>query len=115
MELKHDEKCSYSKVRRVMKENNLLLPRKKNPHGITKTDRRAEKSEDLIKRDFSAVEPNRKWLTDITEVECLDGKLYISPVMDCFDGLIVGLAMANHMKKELCMESLENACKRYVV
>jgi len=42
-----------------------------------------------------------------------DGKLYISPVLDCFDGQIVGLSMADNMKKELCIESFEQACKRH--
>lgn len=65
----------------------------------------------MIQRDFTAQAPNQKWLSDITEVPCSDGKLYVSGVLDCFNGEIVGLAMADNMRKELCIEAFENACK----
>ena len=45
----------------------------------------------LIKRNFSADKPLKKLLTDITEVQCADGKLYVSPILDCFNGEIVAL------------------------
>ena len=43
----------------------------------------------LIKRDFHVDSPNSKWLTDITEFAIPAGKLYLSPVIDCFDGMVV--------------------------
>ena len=42
------------------------------PHaqnGITKADREARKSDDLLKRDFKADKPFSKCVTDITEVK----------------------------------------------
>ena len=102
---------SYSTVYRVMKENGLLKKKKRNPNSLTIEDRKAQKSENIIKQDFSAEAPNEKWLTDITEILTADGKLYISPVLDCFDGKIVGLAMDGNMKKELCINAFEHACK----
>ena len=44
---------------------------------------------DIRKRDFTAKEANIKWLTDITQTPCKDGKLYIAPVMDCFGAEII--------------------------
>jgi putative transposase len=43
----------------------------------------------LPERDFKANEPNTKWLTDITEFRISAGKVYLSPIVDCFDGLLV--------------------------
>lgn len=43
----------------------------------------------LINRNFKAVSPNQKWLTDITEFHIPAGKVYLSPIIDCFDGLPV--------------------------
>ncbi|MBA9086860.1 transposase InsO family protein [Fontibacillus solani] len=63
-----DVKTSYSTVYRIMKQNGLLKKAKRHPNGITREDAAAQKSENLIKRDFSATEPNKKWLSDITEV-----------------------------------------------
>ena len=43
----------------------------------------------IIDRDFSAKAPHTKWLTDITEFAIPAGKVYLSPIVDCFDGLLV--------------------------
>ena len=106
------EDVSYSTVFRTMKESNLLHKAKRHPNGITRADAAAQKADNLINRDFTADAPNQKWLTDITEVPCLDGKLYVAPIMDCFNGEIVGLAMDDNMRAELCVRALESACNR---
>jgi transposase InsO family protein len=109
----YDYGGSYSTVYRVMKSNSLLQKKKRRPNGLTKEDYAAQKSENLISQDFRASEPNSKWLSDISEVLTADGKLYLSPVLDCFDGQIVGLAMGDNMKKELCIDAFEQACRRH--
>ena len=46
--------------------------------------------ENLVNRRFRADEPNRLWLTDITEFRLPGGeKVYLSPIVDCFDGMPV--------------------------
>lgn len=87
-----------------MKENGWLHKRRV-PHGITKAATEVRERENLLKRDFSAEQPQEKFLTDITEVQCSDGKLYVSPTMDCFSGEIITLEMRNNMKKELCIDT----------
>ena len=109
----YDYSGSYSTVYRVMKANNLLQKKKRRPNGLTKEDYAAQKSENLINQDFTSPVPNTKWLSDITEVPTAEGKLYLAPVLDCFDGQIVGLAMADNMRKELCVRAFEQACLRY--
>jgi transposase InsO family protein len=104
---------SYSTVYRVMKANNLLQKKKERPNWITEADPEAQKSENLIKQDFTADGPNTKWLTDISEVPTVDGKLYVSPILDCFDGMIVGLTMDDNMRKELCVDAFNQACNRH--
>ena len=59
-------------VYRVMKENDWLHKRRI-PHGITKATTEIQEKENLLKRDFSAEQPLKKFLTDITEVQCADG------------------------------------------
>lgn len=105
------EKTSYATVYRIMRENNLVKKAKRHPNGITREDAAVQKAENLIQQDFTAKAPNKKWLTDITEVPCYDGKLHIAPILDCFDGKIVGLAMDDNMRKELCIQAFESACR----
>ena len=100
-------------VRSVMEQINLIHKPKRKPNGITKADREARKSDDLLKRDFTADAPLKKCVTDITEIKAKDGKLYVSAIFDCYDLLPVGLAMADHMRAELCCETLNHANLRF--
>ena len=100
-------------VYRVMEKIGLIHRPKRKPSGITKADREARKSDDLLKRDFSSKEPLKKCVTDITEIKAKDGKLYVSAIFDCFDAAILGLAMDTNMKAELCKCTLENAVRAY--
>jgi transposase InsO family protein len=102
---------SRSSVRRAMKHGGLLRRSPRHPSSLTKADLAAQKAENLIHRDFTADAPNRKWLTDITQIQCLDGKLYLAAVLDCYNGEIVGLAMDGNMRKELCIRAFQSACQ----
>ena len=79
-----------------MKDGNLIHKVRK-PHGITKASTEILDKENLIKRDFTANKLVKKLLTDITEVQCSDGKLYISPIMDCYNGEILTVEMRDNM------------------
>lgn len=92
-----------------MKKGNLIHESHRSPDGLTKKDKKAVQPENIVNRDFTAKEANVKWLTDITQTPCKDGKLYIAPVMDCFGGEIISLAMDSNMKKELCIKAAKEA------
>ena len=100
-------------VYRVMNQIGLSHRPKRRPNGITKADREAMKSDDLLKRDFYSDAPLEKCVTDITEIKAADGKLYISAIFDCFDLGVLGLAMETNMKADLCVHTLENALTAY--
>ncbi|MCI8669167.1 MAG: IS3 family transposase [Lachnospiraceae bacterium] len=100
-------------VYRVMKEIGLSHHPKRKPNGITKADREARKSDDLLKRDFASAEPLKKCVTDITEIKAKDGKLYVSAIFDCFDAAVLGLSMDTNMKASLCKQTLDNAIRSY--
>lgn len=106
-------KRSLSTVRRVMARGNLLHEDRKSPDGLTKADKKAMRPQNIIKQDFSAQEPLRKLLTDITQIPCKDGKLYVSPLLDCYNGEIISLAMDTNMKKELCIKTITEAYKNF--
>ena len=112
LEQKKHIKCSRRTVYRAMKEGNLLHQRRI-PHGITKATDAIQEKENIIKRDFTSNKPITKLLTDITEVQCSNGKLYISPIFDCYNGEIVALEMRDNMKKELCIDTVKQLKQRY--
>lgn len=95
----------------VMEKVGLHHSPKRMPNGITKADKEAHKSDNLIKWDFEAEKPLEKCITDISETKGSDGKLYISTIFYCYDLAVLGLAMDIKMKGTLCEQTLENAYK----
>lgn len=83
-------------------------------NGITKSDREARKSDDLLKRDFQAAKPLTKCMMDMTEIKADNGKFYVSAIFNCFDLSVIGLAMDTNQKAPLCVQTLENAYKAYL-
>jgi len=66
-------------------------------------------ADNLLERDFTASEPNRKWLADITYVDTDEGWLFLSAVLDCFSRRIVGWAMSESMPTDLVADALKMA------
>ena len=110
---------SEATVRKIMLAEGLIHKPKRNPKGLTKADKAAQKSDNLIKNngvidgkkqsDFEADKPCEKTVGDITELPTADGKLYISILADCFDTGILGLSMANHMRATLARDTVKMA------
>ncbi|WP_442319980.1 IS3 family transposase [Breznakia pachnodae] len=68
----------------------------------------------IINRNFTATAPNRKWLTNLTEFHIPAGKVYLSPIIDCFDGLVVSWSIGNSPSAELVNTMLEAAISTLV-
>jgi len=69
-------------------------------------------ADDLLVRDFTATEPNTKWVADITYLKSWQGWFYLAAVQDLYSRRIVGWSMADHMRAELVTDALEMAIKR---
>jgi putative transposase len=46
-------------------------------------------AQNILQREFEATQPNQKWVTDVTEFKVAGEKLYLSPVMDLYNGEII--------------------------
>lgn len=65
--------------------------------------------ENVVARNFRAAQPNEKWLTDITEFALPCGKIYLSPIIDCFDGTVVSWTAGSSPNAELVNTMLDQA------
>lgn len=108
-------KAGIRRIRRIMRENGWLHVPRRRPQGLTHATTEIQEKENLIKQDFTAFQPCRKMLTDISQILCEDGKLYISPILDCYNGEILSLCMDDNMKKELCMETFRAVKARHKI
>ena len=68
----------------------------------------------VVDRDFTATKPNRLWLTDVTEfrIEGQEEKIYLSPILDAYNGEIISYTISRHPTLELTNTMLENALKK---
>ena len=96
-------------IRRIMAEEGLA---------VSRTRRRAYSSykgeispavDNVVDRDFHADAPNTKWLTEITEFQLPAGKAYLSPMIDCFDGMVVSWTIGTSPDAELGNAMLDTA------
>lgn len=112
LQLDYDCLYCYNTVAKVMREHGLLQKKKKRKN-LTKSDFYAQKSDNLLCRDFTAKAPCEKVVTDITEFRGRDGKIYVSAIFDCFDNTCLGLSIADHMRTELVIDSYAQAALHY--
>ncbi len=75
----------------------------------TRRDQEARPAPDLVDRSFTADEPDRLWVADITYIPTRVGFLYLAIVLDAFSRRIVGWSMADHLRTELVLDALEMA------
>ena len=96
-------------VRRLMNEEQLVVYVTRRRRYSSYLGEISPAVENLVNRDFQAEAPNQKWLTDITEFHIPAGKVYLSPVIDCFDGLVVSLAIGTRPDAALVNAMLDDA------
>jgi transposase InsO family protein len=66
----------------------------------------------ILERDFKADKPNQKWVTDVTEFSLFGEKLYLSPVLDLFNGEIISYNISKRATFLQTMDMLDKAfCK----
>ena len=102
-------KVSEKVVRRIMKQEKLIIRRKRRQKYNSYKGEITPAVENVIDRDFHATKPNQKWLTDITEFSIKAGKVYLSPIIDCLDGMPVSWTIGTSPNAELANTMLRNA------
>jgi len=98
-----------------MKQENLVpIARKRRRYGSYMGEI-SPAPDNLLNRDFRASAPNEKWLTDITEFQIPAGKVYLSPMIDCFDGMVVSWSIGTRPDAELVNTMLDVAIETVAV
>lgn len=67
----------------------------------------------ILKRDFKAERPVQKWTTDVTEFSVSEGKLYLSPILDMYNGEIISYDIGRSPNFQQTMSMLNAALSRY--
>ena len=96
-------------VQRLMKQERLQVARPKRRTYRSYVGEVSPAPENIIARDFHADAPNEKWLTDISEFHIAAGKVYLSPMIDCFDGMVISWSIGRSPDAELVNTMLDAA------
>ena len=104
-------RVNHKTVQRLMKELNLkcMVRIKKYRSYRGEVGKIAP---NILKRDFKASAPNQKWTTDITEISLLGTKLYLSPVLDMYNGEIISYNISERPVLGQVMDMLDKAFEK---
>lgn len=67
----------------------------------------------IINMDFVATAPNQKWATDVTQINIGTAKLYLSPILDMFNGEIISYNISKSPNLEQIYDMLDKAFAKY--
>ncbi len=102
---------NHKKVQRIMTELNLKCDkfiRKSRYKSYKGTVGKVAKN--LLNRRFNTPNPLQKLVTDVTEFKCTENeKLYLSPIMDLYNGEIIGFSMSKRPTLDFVLDSLKQA------
>lgn len=68
-------------------------------------------AENILQRNFKAENPHEKWVTDVTEFKVAGNKLYLSPIMDLFNGGIVSMSRKGNCLDNTIIENFFGVLK----
>ena len=106
-------RCARKRVARLMREAGLFgcggRRRRKARTTLRSQTERIPPAPDLVKPNFTPEAPNRLWVADITYVRTWEGWLYLSFVLDTYSRKVVGGSMANNLRTELVLDTVNMA------
>ena len=100
-------------VLRIMQKYNLLsvVRRKKFKY----VSEHLHKYPNLLNREFNAIRPNQKWVTDISYIPTEEGVCYLSVIRDLYDNSIVAHHIAKDMTVKLVLDTINKAMQKETV
>ncbi|WP_413813854.1 IS3 family transposase, partial [Stutzerimonas balearica] len=108
--LDEGEVVSLNRVARLMAAERIQgWPRRKRRGFGRAVSGRPAGVKNLLERDFTAQEPERKWVTDITEIATLEGKLFLCVVLDLYSKLVIGWSMHHRQDRQMVIRAVEMA------
>lgn len=98
--------CGKNRVARLMRLEGLRGIPQRTRWRRKGSEQRPAGIDNHLARDFSASEPNTKWVTDITFIETFEGWLYLSAVLDLYSDVVVGWSMSHRQTRELVLQAV---------
>lgn len=104
-------------VRGIMRDGGLVTCAARKKRRYSSYEGEISEAPENLPRDergrhhFRSNKPNELWITDVTEFRIPAGKAYLSPIVDCFDGMPLSWSISTSPDAEMANSSLLGACK----
>ena len=102
---------NHKTVQKLMREMGLKARRRKQHYHSYKGEV-GKVAPNILRRDFVALQPNQKWTTDVTQVNIHDRKIYLSPILDMFNGEIVSYTISHSPDLKMVIGMLRKAFRK---
>jgi putative transposase len=102
-------RVSENTVAALMAEQHLAARHKRKRKSTTRPGKQRWRAPDLVRRNFPAVQVNRKWYGDGTEIPTDEGKLHLASVLDMGSRRLLGFALREHHDAQLAYGALAMA------
>lgn len=102
-------KVGRKRIARLMQENRLVAITRRRFRKTTDSKHDFPIAPNLLGRDFTAVNPNTSWVTDITFIWTLQGWLYLAVIIDLFSRRVVGWSTSRNVDRHLALAALDMA------
>ena len=104
------QRCCVNTVAKIMKELGIAaISHRKFRVCTTDSKHDFPIAANQLQQEFTAVEPNRIWLADITYIPTAEGWLYLAAVEDLYSRRVVGWSMSTSMESRLVVDALQMA------
>lgn len=100
------------RVERLMRINDIKARRSRRHRRVYEHREPVSVASNTLNRAFTATQPNRKWVSDITFVPTRRGYLYLAIVLDLYSRAIVGWSMSARINGQLVIDALEMAIEQ---
>jgi putative transposase len=106
------EPCGRHRVARLRRLEGIIAKRVRRFRQTYAARNSEPPAPNLLDRDFTASQPNRVWVSDITFVPTRRGWLYLATMLDLFSRRVVGWAMSHRIDQRLVLDALHMAINR---
>lgn len=100
------------RIERLMRINGIQAKRSRRHRRIYEHREPVSVASNLLNRGFTAEQPNRKWVSDITFIPTRQGHLYLAIVLDLYSRAIVGWSMSSCINGQLVLDALTMAIEQ---
>jgi putative transposase len=101
--------ASENRVARLMRSQGIRGKAKRKFKTTTTSKHTRPRVENLVKQDFTATEPNKLWVSDITYMATLEGWHYLAITLDVFSRKVIGWAFSERLTDDLTVTALHMA------